>query len=381
MLKIGEFAKICNVSTQTLRYYDQEGILSPDKVDKYSGYRYYSFDKIDTLNRILKLKSLGFELCEIKEILSSDSEKQRAMYKNKITELKKEMNAGRDKLVELDRMCRDEDDATKDRKLSLRERLRELRFEDDPCVIGKWEICGRLIVDLEGEPRSLSDDIMVKSDSFRYKTLYFLPGGAFYWKFGWSRGVLYRLMPDKYLFIPNEYSIFELDGQKYMMLSWIDDECISGEEESYKLIYRKCDSHSYTESETRIRRDDLNIPFSPDERLVGEWRACALVESIDDFSPEKEYDKRELYTLGMTVLPRGMCYKVMRTVKGERDDPYTYSNGVIINTTEELVEHYYYKDLTVNGVTQTYLFVEHKSGDYKFEGKIYVYYVFRRLRT
>ncbi len=381
MLKIGEFAKICNVSTQTLRYYDQEGILSPDKVDKFSGYRYYSFNKIDTLSRIIKLKSLGFELCEVKEILSSDSEKQLTIYKNKITELKKEMNAGRDKIVELDRMCRDDDDVTKERKLSFRERLRELKFEDDHCVVGKWEMCGRLNANFAGTPKSLSDDVVIKCDNFRYKVLYFLPGGAFYWKFGWSCGVLYRLMPDKYLFIPNEYSIFELDGQEYMIISWVDDECILGEEESYKLIYRKCDSRSYTEPETRICRDDLNIPFSPDERLVGEWRACALVSSVDDFSPEKEYDKRELYTLGMTVLPRGICYKIKRAANGEREDPHNYSKGVIINSTDELVERYCYKDFTLDGVTQTYLFVEHKSGDYKFEGKIHSYYVFNRSNS
>ena len=33
MLKIGEFAKICNVSTQTLRYYDAEKILCADEID------------------------------------------------------------------------------------------------------------------------------------------------------------------------------------------------------------------------------------------------------------------------------------------------------------------------------------------------------------
>lgn len=36
MIKIGDFAKICNVSPQTLRYYDAEGILKADHTDEVS---------------------------------------------------------------------------------------------------------------------------------------------------------------------------------------------------------------------------------------------------------------------------------------------------------------------------------------------------------
>ena len=76
MLKIGEFAKICNVSTQTLRYYDAEKILCADAVDQYSGYRYYHPDKIQVYQKIAALKDMGFSLEEIKEILYAPEEKQ-----------------------------------------------------------------------------------------------------------------------------------------------------------------------------------------------------------------------------------------------------------------------------------------------------------------
>lgn len=39
---IGDMAKIHNVSTQTLRYYDKIGLLNPKVVDKNNGYRYYT---------------------------------------------------------------------------------------------------------------------------------------------------------------------------------------------------------------------------------------------------------------------------------------------------------------------------------------------------
>ena len=56
MLKIGEFAKKCGVNVQTLRYYDQIGVLCPDRVDDATGYRYYHPDKIKTFQLIEQLK-------------------------------------------------------------------------------------------------------------------------------------------------------------------------------------------------------------------------------------------------------------------------------------------------------------------------------------
>jgi hypothetical protein len=43
MLKIGEFSKLAQVSVKTLRYYDELGLLRPDWVDRYTGYRYYDY--------------------------------------------------------------------------------------------------------------------------------------------------------------------------------------------------------------------------------------------------------------------------------------------------------------------------------------------------
>ena len=33
MLSIGEFSKICKVSTKTLRYYDEIGLINPSKIN------------------------------------------------------------------------------------------------------------------------------------------------------------------------------------------------------------------------------------------------------------------------------------------------------------------------------------------------------------
>ena len=69
MIKIGDFARLGQVSIVTLRHYDDRGLLSPLKVDADSQYRYYSVSQLPRLNRILALKDLGFSLDQIREVL------------------------------------------------------------------------------------------------------------------------------------------------------------------------------------------------------------------------------------------------------------------------------------------------------------------------
>ena len=69
MLKIGEFAWLSQVTVETLRHYDRIGLLKPDHLDPFTGYRYYSLDQLARLNRILALKDLGLPLEKITQIL------------------------------------------------------------------------------------------------------------------------------------------------------------------------------------------------------------------------------------------------------------------------------------------------------------------------
>ncbi len=72
-LKIGEFSQLMQVTVKTLRHYEQKGVLIPDKVDKWTGYRYYSIEQMQRLNAIRDLKEMGFTLDEIKELYDCDS--------------------------------------------------------------------------------------------------------------------------------------------------------------------------------------------------------------------------------------------------------------------------------------------------------------------
>ena len=69
---IGELAKIFDISTDTLRYYDKVDLLKPD-YDVNNKYRYYSIEKFFLLSRILFLKSLNIPLKDIKTYFDNQS--------------------------------------------------------------------------------------------------------------------------------------------------------------------------------------------------------------------------------------------------------------------------------------------------------------------
>ena len=66
MLSIGAFSKISNVTTKTLRYYDEIGLLKPEVVDERTGYRYYSARQFERMNTIKYLRTLNMPLDKIK---------------------------------------------------------------------------------------------------------------------------------------------------------------------------------------------------------------------------------------------------------------------------------------------------------------------------
>lgn len=68
----GELAKLCGVNKQTLFYYDKEGIFSPDIVGE-NGYRYYSYNQIETFTVISMLRDLGVHIKEIKAHMDNRS--------------------------------------------------------------------------------------------------------------------------------------------------------------------------------------------------------------------------------------------------------------------------------------------------------------------
>lgn len=63
---------IAGISTRTLRYYDEIGILKPARINS-SGYRIYGQDEVDKLQQILFYRELGVSLESIKDIVTAPS--------------------------------------------------------------------------------------------------------------------------------------------------------------------------------------------------------------------------------------------------------------------------------------------------------------------
>jgi len=100
MIRIGDFSKLSRVSVKTLRFYDEMGLLKPVEVDRFTGYRYYEFDQLPRLHRILALKDLGFSLDEIGRLINGDlsGEQLRGMLKLREAEIRQQVQAEAERL-------------------------------------------------------------------------------------------------------------------------------------------------------------------------------------------------------------------------------------------------------------------------------------------
>lgn len=80
MLSIGEFSKICKVSTKTLRYYAEIGLILPSEINPENGYRYYAIEQLEIMLLIIRLKSYNFSLEEIKQTIESGEWNKEKLY-------------------------------------------------------------------------------------------------------------------------------------------------------------------------------------------------------------------------------------------------------------------------------------------------------------
>lgn len=68
LLKISEFSALSDISRKALIYYDEIGLLKPEKTEK-NGYRLYAYHQLDTVSVIGALREIGMPLTEIKHYL------------------------------------------------------------------------------------------------------------------------------------------------------------------------------------------------------------------------------------------------------------------------------------------------------------------------
>lgn len=169
MFSIGEFSRLCRVSTKTLRHYDNINLLKPAWIDEENNYRYYSIEQMERMLLISKLKTYHFPLEDIQKLINKKEKselietlKQKAVtLVNEIETLKQlvaQMNSDIDSFERGKRLIFMKDDmeikivhTTQKLVASIRKKIKadegEKLFYELVELIGrnKWQACGEPI--------------------------------------------------------------------------------------------------------------------------------------------------------------------------------------------------------------------------------------------
>ncbi len=427
-MKIGEFANICNTKISVLRHYDKQNLLKPAYIDRFTGYRYYSKEQIAIFFRITALKKAGFSLAEIKEILAQvqndaeilalfdqkKSELQRMLSNleeakrimlegesmiqvyfcetpdglqaksskvdgNKFLEARAAMEQalaaqdyqrisayrtfGKQFSVDLELVC----DVVKlqPELMELYEDT-ELPFENDAAVIGKWEAVGEYAVKEDfyaGKP-------LEKEEFFGgQREIYFLPGGQRYWCFGWTKGKLLIETGDSSSV--NPYTVEGYEGGPYMFIEFKSYDYRRGGK-PVVLVLRQLDQKAYSAPEI-ARTDDINKPFTNDERVIGKWKVYDFCTDKDAFAPGQKSDT-PWYFKQIEFMEGGSCISLYGDEIISGDDKQVWTKGYVLRKWNRTACAYEIRE--EDGVE--YLIMEWKSGDYRWGGFETDYYVFVR---
>ena len=354
-MKIGEFAKVCGISVSALRYYDEQGLLSPVYIDRFTGYRYYSERQTEIFRRIAMLKDAGFSLAEIKILLqTSDGEIIREIFSRKKAVLETVIqNLGETEKIMLEADFMKPNESFKPARESVK-----LPFENDEAVIGRWEI--------------VSDD----SDNClalggKRRQIFFLPDGEWYWCYSWTKGKF--LYDDGINAYASGYNTERRGGGMYMTIDLKSyDYPESGKTETVTL--RKLDGKRYTR-EIIARRDSIDMPFEEDKRVLGRWTAFDFIRRKEEFSAENpHWEKSGLYFKEIEFFENGGCVSVYGDEFVSGDNMQTWTKGYVLrkwNSTACAYEIRSEEDMD-------FLIIEWKSGDYRWGGFDTDYYVFVR---
>lgn len=335
MIKIGELSKLSGVSIQTIRFYEEKGLICPVMVDRWTNYRYYDESGVARLREIAHLKELCFSLKEIKDLNQESIDL-------KVIETHKQIRKLQENIHKLSSI------RIENGGLIMK------NFINDEAVIGKW----KKIAVVKNKEEFFKDEFeSVKV--FPFDELYFLPEGQEYWVLSWSKGILYvkdRQMP---------YEI--IDGK--LFIGVVD--YVTGQIDNY-AVYEKVDDKIYSKEEIAIK-DNTDIPFITDEEAVGFWEVVDFVNKREEFDPSNRYWKYDMFLKRYTFQPDGTLladfYAFDNVAK------LAWSNGVVIDKEISTVSEYE----IVEKQNQKYMIVEWKSGDYTYGGKVNGYYVLKKM--
>ena len=133
--RVGEIAERLGVSPRTIKYYEELGLIRPETRSP-GGFRLYGKEGVEQLERILRMKSIGYSLAAIRELLATREAAQEA---DKITVISNTM------------------ERLKDREREVTERIQQMRKDLKQAEALREELgrdialCQRRIQELGGQ--------------------------------------------------------------------------------------------------------------------------------------------------------------------------------------------------------------------------------------
>lgn len=331
LYKIGQVSKICEISIKTLRFYEDEGLIKPVKVDIYSGYRLYDEKNLVQIFMVKFLRSVGFSIKEIRDFDKNSINKKIEDIENQISKLKDNR-----KMLSFLKKQKGE--------------IMMKNFINDENAVGKWAY----VATVKSKKAYLDGEFEIKKDEM-IKILYFLPQGQGYWIFDrWTKGQILHFRGDVF-----KYEIE--DGKLFLNV-----EC---DEVHDTLVFEKVDSKAYTDKAIRIE-DNVKLPFVLDKEILGLWTALdfILVENKNDYKPKEK--ARTQFLKSATFNPNGEV--IFESENGLYKNCWT--KGKVLNINDKTASEYQIKK--IDG--KYYLFMDWKSGDYMYQGLVKECIVFKQ---
>ena len=151
----------------------------------------------------------------------------------------------------------------------MKEIANGMPFINDEKAIGKWDF-----FDIVGSQDEFNPNRVLNSTFNKgFKKIYFLPGGEKYWVFeGWTKGYLLIHYGGTEPILIYKYNIKDIDGNSYMFIE------IKEKEDSYIEVLKRVSERHYKLKEIG-RRENINVPFVFDEKIIGSWNTVGFVDS------------------------------------------------------------------------------------------------------
>lgn len=348
MYKIGELSKLCNIPVKTLRYYDSEGILCPEEVDTFTGYRYYSAAQLADCYRILALKELGFTLEEIRTGQDLPRHQLARLLADKERELNELVDRTRHRIATLHRLSAAIREEQTMYNIIIR-KSEEIHIAYARLLLTDRADCQQALAALrEALPQEIRGDRTVLID---YETEYHsgcydvglgieitgkLPQNIRIASDSMSLSGSTLSVSEKNIRFPAETACLICGREEYdqailALHQHLEERHCQITGPTYQIAYEdgvteiKVPICQLSATPQQPRNDNIQVDFENDERVIGRWELVDVLPDREQFLPghpktqPSSQDIRELY-----FLPEGERYWCFGWTKGYLLASYGY---------------------------------------------------------